>query len=208
MRCARRETCNAAAAPATVSGERGPTEATGGQSRREGRSKQRPASQETCHRPWSRASASGGVHRWETGQQERNAPVGRLQFAVTCHHRESTMSSPVPLSLRRIAALSLVLVLSAVPLTRVFAQDASVQQAASDFGTMQPIVVTPTLFPVPPTQIGSDVTVITADDIARKQANDLPTILRDVPGLSVMQSSPGNVASLFIRGANANHTKF
>jgi len=118
------------------------------------------------------------------------------------------MSSPVPLSLRRIAALSLVLVLSAVPLTRVFAQDASVQQAASDFGTMQPIVVTPTLFPVPPTQIGSDVTVITADDIARKQANDLPTILRDVPGLSVMQSSPGNVASLFIRGANANHTKF
>lgn len=118
------------------------------------------------------------------------------------------MSSPVPFGSRRVAALSLVLVLSAVPLTRASAQDAPVQQAASSFGTMQPIVVTPTLFPVPPAEIGSDVTVITADDIARKQANDLPSVLRDVPGLFVEQASPGNIAELFIRGTNANHTKF
>lgn len=110
---------------------------------------------------------------------------------------------------RRIAALSFAAVLAtAVPFNHAFAQQASTQQAAAGFGTMQPIVVTPTLFPVPPAEIGSDVTVITAEDIARKQANDLPTILRDVPGLFIEQASPGNLATLFMRGANANHTKF
>jgi len=118
------------------------------------------------------------------------------------------MSSPIPFGSRRLAALSLVLVLSAVPLTRASAQDAPVQQAESGFGTMQPIVVTPTLFPTPAAEIGSDVTVITADDIARKQANDLPSILRDVPGLFVKQSTPGNLATVFMRGTDANHTKF
>ncbi|MDE2513120.1 MAG: TonB-dependent receptor plug domain-containing protein, partial [Alphaproteobacteria bacterium] len=98
------------------------------------------------------------------------------------------MSSPTPFGSRRAAALSLVLVLSAVPLTCVFAQDAPAQQAASGFGTMQPIVVTPTLFPAPPAEIGSDVTVITADDIARKQARTLPDALKDVPGLNVVQT--------------------
>ncbi|MGH6976044.1 MAG: hypothetical protein ACREED_03355, partial [Stellaceae bacterium] len=102
------------------------------------------------------------------------------------------MSSPTPFGSRRVAALSFVVVAStAVPLTHAFGQDTPVQQAASGFGTMAPIVVTPTLFPVPPAEIGSDITVITADEIARKQANDLPSILRDVPGLVVEQSSPG-----------------
>src|SRR6185437_14875814 len=106
---------------------------------------------------------------------------------------------------RRIAALSFAAVLAAaVPFNHAFAQQASTQQAAAGFGTMQPIVVTPTLFPVPPAEIGSDVTVITAEDIARKQANDLPTILHDVPGLFIEQASPGNLATLFMRGANAN----
>ncbi|MBU6506710.1 MAG: TonB-dependent receptor [Alphaproteobacteria bacterium] len=119
------------------------------------------------------------------------------------------MSSFVPFRSRRIAALSFAVVLSgAVPFTHAFAQQASAQQAAAGFGTMAPIVVTPTLFPVPPAEIGSDVTVITAADIARKQANDLPSILRDVPGLMVVQSSPGNIANVFIRGTNSNHTKF
>ena len=118
------------------------------------------------------------------------------------------MSSPIPFSSRRVAALSLVLVLSAVPLAGASAQDAPVQEAASSFGTMQPIVVTPTLFPVPPAEIGSDVTVITADDIARKQARTLPDALKDVPGLNVVQTG-GSVGetSVFIRGTNSNHTK-
>jgi len=118
------------------------------------------------------------------------------------------MSSPISFPSRRVAALSLVLVLSAAPLTCAFAQDASTQQATSGFGTMQPIVVTPTLFPVPPVQIGSDVTVITGDEIERKQERTLPSALKDVPGLNVVQTG-GSVGqtSVFIRGTNSNHTK-
>ena len=118
------------------------------------------------------------------------------------------MSSPVPFGSRRVTALSLVLVLSVVPLTRAAAQEAPVQQAASGFGTMQPIVVTPTLFPVPPAEIGSDVTVITGDEIERKQERTLPDALKDVPGLNVVQTG-GSVGqtSVFIRGTDSNHTK-
>jgi vitamin B12 transporter len=70
------------------------------------------------------------------------------------------------------------------------------------------MVVSPTAIPTPSSELGSDVTVITAEDIARNQWRALPDALRAVPGLVVEQSGgPGAVASVFIRGANANHTK-
>ncbi|MGH7014521.1 MAG: TonB-dependent receptor plug domain-containing protein [Stellaceae bacterium] len=117
------------------------------------------------------------------------------------------MSTYAPFRSRRVAVLSLTVVII-VSTAAVHARAQDAQSADAGFGTMQPIVVTPTLFPTPAAEIGSDVTVITADDIARKQANDLPSILRDVPGLFVEQSSPGNIAELSIRGTDANHTKF
>jgi vitamin B12 transporter len=70
------------------------------------------------------------------------------------------------------------------------------------------MVVSPTEIPTPTSQLGSDVSVITADDIARNQWRTLPDALRAVPGLVVEQNGgPGTAASVFIRGANANHTK-
>jgi vitamin B12 transporter len=70
------------------------------------------------------------------------------------------------------------------------------------------MVVSATQIATPPSQIGSDVTVITADDIERNQWRTLPDALRAVPGIQVEQSGgPGAVTSVFIRGANANHTK-
>lgn len=113
------------------------------------------------------------------------------------------MSTLVPFRSRRIGALSFVVVLSAV----VAVTPALAQQDTSSFGTMAPIVVTPTLFPTPTAEIGSDVTIITAEDIARKQELDLPSVLRDVPGLFVEQTSPGSVATVFMRGTNSNHIK-
>jgi vitamin B12 transporter len=69
------------------------------------------------------------------------------------------------------------------------------------------MVVSPTEIPTPSSELGSDVTVITADDIARNQWRTLPDALRAVPGLVVEQNGgPGTVASVFIRGTNANHT--
>ena len=70
------------------------------------------------------------------------------------------------------------------------------------------MVISATRVPTPEDELGSSVTVITSDDIERKQEPTLPEVLQDVPGLNVVQTgSPGGVTSVFMRGTNANHTK-
>jgi vitamin B12 transporter len=71
-----------------------------------------------------------------------------------------------------------------------------------------PLVISATRLPTLEDQLGSSVTVITSDDIERKQQRTLPDVLQDVPGLNVVQAGgPGGAAAVFMRGANANHTK-
>jgi vitamin B12 transporter len=70
------------------------------------------------------------------------------------------------------------------------------------------VVVTATRIPTPEQQIGSSVTVVTADDIAARQLQTLPDVLRQVPGLNVIQTGGlGGQTSVFMRGTNSNHTK-
>ena len=70
------------------------------------------------------------------------------------------------------------------------------------------VAISPTLRPTPLSQTGSSVTVITGQDLEAKQSRTVPDALSDVPGLNVVQTGgPGGVTSIFIRGANANHTK-
>jgi len=74
--------------------------------------------------------------------------------------------------------------------------------------TVTPVVVSATRLPTPANQVASSVTVITAQEIELKQERSLPDVLRDVPGLNLVQSGgPGGTTSLFIRGANSNQTK-
>ncbi|MBV8594087.1 MAG: TonB-dependent receptor, partial [Caulobacteraceae bacterium] len=76
------------------------------------------------------------------------------------------------------------------------------QQAA------EPIVVTATLIPTPSDEVASSVTLIGEGDIESHQWRTLPEALTLVPGLSVVQTGgPGGQTSVFIRGANSNHTK-
>ena len=50
--------------------------------------------------------------------------------------------------------------------------------------------------------------MIDAADIDARQQRSLPDVLRDVPGLNLVQSGgEGGQASLFMRGTNSNHTK-
>jgi vitamin B12 transporter len=73
---------------------------------------------------------------------------------------------------------------------------------------LPPMIVSATEIATPPDQIGSAVTIITADDIERNQWRTLPDALRSVPGVQVEQNGgPGSVAAVFIWGANSNHTK-
>lgn len=82
---------------------------------------------------------------------------------------------------------------------------ASLAQTA---GPGEKIIVTATRLATPSDQIASSVTVIGADEIAQRQLRSLPDILRDVPGLNLVQSGgEGDQTSSFLRGVNSNHTK-
>ncbi len=70
------------------------------------------------------------------------------------------------------------------------------------------VVVTATRLPTPQAQIASSLTLVTAEDIAREQFETMPDLLKDVPGLNVVQTGgPGGQTSVFMRGTNSDHVK-
>lgn len=71
---------------------------------------------------------------------------------------------------------------------------------------MPPIVVTATRTPTPPAEVGSSITVVTREEIERRQYRTVLEALRAIPGVAVAQAGPGGVASAFLRGAAADHT--
>jgi vitamin B12 transporter len=88
------------------------------------------------------------------------------------------------------------------------ASSAACQEVGTPPGAQAPLVVTATRTPTPADQVGSSISLITAGDIARNQWRTLPDALADTPGLNVVQEGgPGGLGSVFIRGANSNHTK-
>jgi vitamin B12 transporter len=83
------------------------------------------------------------------------------------------------------------------------------QEAPAPASTdVSPLVVTATRIPTPADQVGSSVSLITAQAIEDNQWRTLPDALADQPGLNVVQTGgPGGLTSVFIRGANANQSK-
>jgi vitamin B12 transporter len=68
------------------------------------------------------------------------------------------------------------------------------------------LVVTATRTPVTANDNSASVSVITRQDIENRQAADLPTLLSGLAGVSLVQNGgSGQIASLFVRGANSNH---
>lgn len=75
-------------------------------------------------------------------------------------------------------------------------------------GQLQSVVITATRIPTPEPQVASSVTLVTDEDIAVRQIRTVPDLLKQVPGLNVVQSGgPGGQTSIFMRGTNSNHTK-
>ena len=100
------------------------------------------------------------------------------------------------------------LALLGVLLTCFVRQSVAQDEASSGPVLLPPVVVTPTRLPTPENEVGSSITVITSEEIARKQERTLPDALKDVPGLNLVQTGgPGGQTAVFIRGANANQTK-
>jgi vitamin B12 transporter len=101
-----------------------------------------------------------------------------------------------------LAALSILLVYRSHPVS------AADSDALAEPVALPTVVVTPTRLPTPENEVGSSITVITDEEIQRKQERTLPDALKDVPGLNVVQTGgPGGTTSVFVRGANANQTK-
>jgi vitamin B12 transporter len=69
------------------------------------------------------------------------------------------------------------------------------------------IVVTPNYTPTPIGEVGSTVTVIGRDVLARSSATTVAQVLRSVPGVAVIESGgPGGSAEVRLRGGETGHT--
>lgn len=86
-------------------------------------------------------------------------------------------------------------------------EDPQDPQQSQQLTLSEEIVVTANRVPSEAETVGSSVTVIGREEIERRHQSTVLDLLRTVPGLEVSQSGgPGTVASVFIRGANSNHT--
>ena len=84
------------------------------------------------------------------------------------------------------------------------AVEKSAAEAKCELGEM---VVTATKVENYQAEIGSSVTVITADDLKKSGKTILLEVLRDVPGLSIVQYGTfGGGASIYMRGTKSGHT--
>src|SRR5436190_2674124 len=72
----------------------------------------------------------------------------------------------------------------------------------------EPIVITGTRTDIPLDQAPASTSVVTSQDIEEKQIERVADALREVPGLSVVQSgAPGQLTSVFTRGLRSEHTQ-
>ncbi|MDI6762859.1 MAG: TonB-dependent receptor [Thermodesulfobacteriota bacterium] len=73
--------------------------------------------------------------------------------------------------------------------------------------TLEKVVVTATRFETPIEEIASSITSIPSEEIIKKQKASVLEVLRGIPGLDVVRTGgAGMSASIFIRGANSEHT--
>jgi vitamin B12 transporter len=73
--------------------------------------------------------------------------------------------------------------------------------------TLDSLVVTAARAPQASSELVADVTVISADEIARAGAQSLAELLQRVPGVEiVMNGGPASTTGAFLRGANSDHT--
>mgnify|MGYP001581359448 CR=1 FL=1 len=69
------------------------------------------------------------------------------------------------------------------------------------------VVITATKTETALKDVASSVTIIKEEDIDKKKAKTVAEVLKDVPGIDVVQTGgPGGLTSVFIRGGNSSHT--
>jgi vitamin B12 transporter len=73
--------------------------------------------------------------------------------------------------------------------------------------TLEKVVVTATRVETPIEEIASSITIISSNEMERKQKATVLEVLKGIPGLDVVQTGGvGSNTSIFLRGANSEHT--
>jgi vitamin B12 transporter len=87
------------------------------------------------------------------------------------------------------------------------AQEPSPTPSPSE-ATAEAVIVTATRTELPEEESPASVSVITSEDIEQKQIERVSDVLREVPGLSVVQTgTAGQLTSVFTRGLRSEHTQ-
>ncbi len=115
------------------------------------------------------------------------------------------------LPVRTVSAVALSLFLSQAPASFAYASPSSAQDPETEqeqpLRLLEKVVVTADRQEVPGSELGSSVTVITADELRVTGVHWLSDALASVPGVVVARTGgPGAVTSVFLRGTNSNHT--
>ncbi|MEW6507677.1 MAG: TonB-dependent receptor [Bacteroidota bacterium] len=73
--------------------------------------------------------------------------------------------------------------------------------------TLNEVIVSATRTETPYYSIASSVTIITREQITQRQHNSVVDLLREIPGLTIIQmGGTGKLSNVFLRGTNSNHT--
>jgi len=122
-------------------------------------------------------------------------------FSASC--RKVFVSGKMPNAARWKRALPFVLLLF-VPIL-CFGQEVSPTPGEAE---AEQVVVSATRFDIPLDQSPASVSVIGSEDIEQKQIERVSDALREVPGLSVVQTgTAGQLTSVFMRGLRSEHTQ-
>ena len=82
------------------------------------------------------------------------------------------------------------------------------QLSSQDTEAEEPIVVSATRFEIPLDQSPASASVVTSQDLEIKQTERISDALREVPGLSVVQTgTAGQLTSVFMRGLRSEHVQ-
>jgi vitamin B12 transporter len=113
------------------------------------------------------------------------------------------------MAMHRVHRAVLVVVLCLGRAVVLAAEDSSESQseAAPAADRLEEIVVTATRVPVAPDESPTALTVLRREQIDQKQVRTVADALREVPGVHVVRTGqPGAVTTVFLRGANSEHT--
>jgi vitamin B12 transporter len=124
--------------------------------------------------------------------------IAQEKSAIARRARQHSRRAHYPI---RLAAL-----LACAPVI-CFAQEASPSPSPGEVEAEQ-VVVSATRFDIPLDQSPASVSVITSEDLENKQIERVSDALREVPGLSVVQTGvAGQLTSVFTRGLRSEHTQ-